>query len=134
MANLVGAMCSCLLLPATRTVFVAAEGIELMMLILKQKRRVRTGALKALDFALVRCLPACERLVDVQGLRTLFPLFMGKHKVGMHSRFVLCLTCSTSCSLHDGCDWCSLQLRRTARHALQCMHDCYMTDMTGMHA
>lgn len=80
-ANLVGAMCSCLLLPATRTVFVAAEGIELMMLILKQKRRVRTGALKALDFALVRCLPACERLVDVQGLRTLFPLFMGKHKL-----------------------------------------------------
>ena len=54
-----------------------------MLLILKQRRRARTGALKALDFALVRCVPACERFVDVQGLRTLFPLFMGKHKVLM---------------------------------------------------
>ena len=59
----------------------AAEGVELMLLILKQKRRARTGALKALDFALLRCLPACERFVEVQGLRTLFPLFMGKSKV-----------------------------------------------------
>lgn len=80
--NLVGALCSCLLLPATRSVFVAAEGVELMLLILKQKRRARTGALKALDFALMRCVPACERFVNVQGLRTLFPLFMGKNKVG----------------------------------------------------
>lgn len=80
--NLVACLCSCLLLPATRQVFVAAEGVELMLLILKQKRRARTGALKALDFALVRCVAACERFIDVQGLRTLFPLLMGRHKVG----------------------------------------------------
>lgn len=93
--NLVGALCSCLLLPATRAVFVAGEGVELMLLILKQKRRARTGALKALDFGLVRCVAACERFVDVQGLRTLFPLFMGKSKVS-HRHVMLGKLCCAS--------------------------------------
>ena len=34
--------------PATKDLFVAAEGVELMVLILRQKRRARSGALKAL--------------------------------------------------------------------------------------
>ena len=77
-----GIICSCLLEPSARSTFLAAEGIELMLLIIKQKRRARTGALKALDYALVHATPACERFVDVQGLRALFPLYMSKLKVG----------------------------------------------------
>ena len=72
---------NCLQEPQARSTFLAAEGIELMLLIIKQKRTARTGALKALDYALVHATPACERFVDVQGLRALFPLFMGKLKV-----------------------------------------------------
>ena len=58
-----------------------AEGIELMLLILKARRAARMGALKALDFAVTRCPAACERFVEIYGLKTIFALFMGKSKV-----------------------------------------------------
>jgi beta-catenin-like protein 1 len=43
-----------------------------MCIILKQKRLSRAGALKALDFATTRQPAACERLVDMGGLKSLF--------------------------------------------------------------
>jgi hypothetical protein len=52
-----------------------------MILILKQKRSARLGALKTLDFALTRSPAACERFVDMLGLKTLFAIFMGRSKV-----------------------------------------------------
>lgn len=58
-----------------------AEGLELMQLILKEKRVARLGSLKVLDFATTRCAPACERWVDLTGLKQLFAIFMGKSKV-----------------------------------------------------
>lgn len=57
------------------------QGVELMILILKQKRAARLGALKTLDYALTRCPAACERFVDTLGLKTLFAIFMGRTKV-----------------------------------------------------
>ena len=36
--------------------FVAAEGIELMLLVIKNKKYARLAALKTLDFALTRCV------------------------------------------------------------------------------
>lgn len=54
-----------------------------MLLILKQKRLARTGALKALDFATTRCPANCERFVDQFGLKTIFAIFMGKAKVNL---------------------------------------------------
>jgi hypothetical protein len=56
--------------------------VELLLLILKSKRATRTSALKCLDFATSGCPPACDRVVDQQGLKTLFAIFMGKLKVG----------------------------------------------------
>ena len=58
-----------------------AEGLELMQLILKEKRVARLGSLKVLDFATTRCPPACERWVDLTGLKQLFAIYMGKSKV-----------------------------------------------------
>ena len=58
-------------------------GTELMLLILKQKRIARTGALKALNFATTKSAPNCERFVDQLGLKTIFALFMGKIKVSI---------------------------------------------------
>lgn len=52
-----------------------------MQLILKEKRVARLGSLKVLDFATTRCTPACERWVDLTGLKQLFAIFMGKSKV-----------------------------------------------------
>ena len=52
-----------------------------MLLILKQKRIARSGALKALDFATTRSPANCERFVDQFGLKTIFSIFMGKSKV-----------------------------------------------------
>jgi hypothetical protein len=57
------------------------QGVELMILILKQKRPIRMGALKALDYALTNCPAACERFVDMLGLKSLFGLFMGRGTV-----------------------------------------------------
>lgn len=56
-------------------------GVELLLLILRAKRAARRSALKCLDFATTRCPAACDRLVDQQGLKTLFAIFMGKLKV-----------------------------------------------------
>lgn len=47
MENLFDALCSTLMTPQNKMMFVEAEGIELMVLILKQKKPVRFSALKA---------------------------------------------------------------------------------------
>ncbi len=63
-----------------------------MQLILKEKRVARVGSLKVLDFATTRCPPACERWVDLTGLKQLFAIFMGKSKVLQHcTLIVLCV-------------------------------------------
>jgi beta-catenin-like protein 1 len=56
-------LCGALLLPDNRALFAAAEGVELMLLILKSKRLPRLGAVKALDYATFKCTPACEHFV-----------------------------------------------------------------------
>ena len=68
-------------LATVSSVVLQAEGLELMQLILKEKRVARLGSLKVLDFATTRCTPACERWVDLTGLKQLFAIFMGKSKV-----------------------------------------------------
>lgn len=47
LGDLMGILCSCLQDYSARSTFLQAEGIELMLLIIKQKRTARTGALKA---------------------------------------------------------------------------------------
>ena len=69
--NLFDCLC-CLLMPLeNKERFVKAEGVELMIIIMKQKKL-------ALDFAMTKYPPACERFVDVLGLKTAFAAFMGK--------------------------------------------------------
>eukprot|EP00803_Ostreobium_quekettii_P001406 evm.model.scf_992.3 EVM.evm.TU.scf_992.3 scf_992:15874-19979(-) len=84
--NLFDALCSCLLLPENRVRFMESEGIELMLLILKQKKHAKYGAVKVLEFATTNCPAACDRFVDVLGLKTIFSLFMGKSKIPSKDR------------------------------------------------
>eukprot|EP00884_Botryococcus_braunii_P022430 jgi/Botrbrau1/8871/Bobra.50_2s0027.1 len=84
--NLFNAMCATLMTHEGRNTFVSAEGVELMILILKQKRFARFGSLRTLDYALTKCPAACERFVDTLGLKTLFAIFMGRTKVTIKKR------------------------------------------------
>jgi beta-catenin-like protein 1 len=76
--NLFNSLCSVVMPMENKDRFVKAEGVELMIIIMKQKRLAYGSAMKALDFAMTRCPAACERFVDVLGLKTLFAAFMGK--------------------------------------------------------
>ena len=58
--------------------FVENEGLELMLIMMKSRRSCRTSAIKCVDYALTRCPAACERFVDILGLKTTFSVFMGK--------------------------------------------------------
>lgn len=76
--NLFDSLC-CLLMPLeNKERFVKSEGVELMIIIMNQKKMCYGSAIKALDFAMTSYPPACERFVDVMGLKTAFPAYMGK--------------------------------------------------------
>ncbi|CAM8933474.1 unnamed protein product [Rhodiola kirilowii] len=76
--NLFDCLC-CLLMPLeNKERFVMAEGVELMIIIMKQKKLAYGSAIRALDFAMTKYPPASERFVDVLGLKTIFAAFMDK--------------------------------------------------------
>ena len=82
--NLFDCLC-CLLMPLeNKERFVKAEGVELMIIIMKQKKLAYGSAIRALDFAMTKYPPACERFVDVLGLKTAFAAFMGKASSVLH--------------------------------------------------
>jgi len=78
MENLFDCLCSLLLEVENRTRFLKGEGLQLMNLMLREKKKSRSGALKVLSHALTgqEGTDCCVKFVDVLGLRTLFPLFM----------------------------------------------------------
>ncbi|CAK9169814.1 unnamed protein product [Ilex paraguariensis] len=84
--NLFDCLC-CLLMPLeNKERFVKAEGVELMIIIMNQKKSCYGSATRALDFAMTNYPPACERFVDVMGLKTAFPAFMGKIPVNKKNK------------------------------------------------
>ncbi|KAI5096143.1 beta-catenin-like protein 1 [Silurus meridionalis] len=78
MENLFDALCSCLMLAANRDRFLKGEGLQLMNLMLREKKLSRTSALKVLDHSMIgpEGTDNCHKFVDILGLRTIFPLFM----------------------------------------------------------
>lgn len=78
MENLFNCMCSALMVKVNRDRFLKGEGLQLMNLMLREKKLSRNGSLKVLDHAMSG--PAgrnnCNKFVDILGLRTIFPLFM----------------------------------------------------------
>lgn len=84
MENLFDTLCACLMLNNNRELFLKGEGLQLMNLMLREKKLSRNGALRVLDHALTGPEGAdnCNKFVEILGLRTIFPLFMktpGKH-------------------------------------------------------
>ena len=82
--NVFDALCALLSSPANRDAFLACEGTELMLLILRSKKIAkhasvaRLAAIKTLDHALTNCPRACAAFVDALGLKSAFAAFMGK--------------------------------------------------------
>ncbi|KAJ8257313.1 hypothetical protein GJAV_G00184250 [Gymnothorax javanicus] len=78
MENLFDCLCSCLMLPANRDRFLKGEGLQLMNLMLREKKMSRISALKVLDHGMIgpEGSDNCHKFVDILGLRTIFPLFM----------------------------------------------------------
>ncbi|GAB1287135.1 Beta-catenin-like protein 1 [Apodemus speciosus] len=78
MENLFDALCSCLMLSSNRERFLKGEGLQLMNLMLREKKVSRSSALKVLDHAMIgpEGTDNCHKFVDILGLRTIFPLFM----------------------------------------------------------
>ncbi|ONI14856.1 hypothetical protein PRUPE_3G013000 [Prunus persica] len=84
--NLFDCLC-CLLMPLeNKERFVKAEGVELMIIIIKQKKSAYGSAIRALDFAMTKYPPACERFIDVLGLKTAFAAFMGKIPINKRNK------------------------------------------------
>lgn len=78
MINLFNILCSSLAMQENCQNFVAAEGVELMILMLRAKNISRYGALKVLDHAMSKgiCPEIFTTFIDHAGLKSLFPAFM----------------------------------------------------------
>ncbi|XP_028175095.1 beta-catenin-like protein 1 [Ostrinia nubilalis] len=78
MENMFDSLCCALMEPTNRDRFLRGEGLQLMNLMLREKKMSRNGSLKVLDHALAGPdgRDNCNKFVDILGLRTVFPLFM----------------------------------------------------------
>ena len=80
MENLFDCLCSCLMLTSNKPRFLDAEGVELMLIVVREKMQARRSALKALDYACLGVEGAgiCERLIERLGLKSVFAAYMKK--------------------------------------------------------
>ena len=78
MENLFDSLCSALMFSPNRDRFLKGEGLQLMILMLKEKKMSRKSALKVLNHAMSNKdgVANCVKFVEVYGLRSLFPAFM----------------------------------------------------------
>ncbi|XP_054271140.1 beta-catenin-like protein 1 [Macrosteles quadrilineatus] len=78
MENLFDCLCSSLMITANKDKFLRGEGLQLMNLMLREKKLSRNGSLKVLNHAMSGPdgKDNCNKFVDILGLRTIFPLFM----------------------------------------------------------
>ncbi|KAG8754289.1 hypothetical protein FRC14_005217 [Serendipita sp. 396] len=82
MENLFDALCSALQEPENKAQFNESEGVDLMLIMMKEKLLSRSRAIKVLDNALSTSAGTknCEVFIEALGLKALFSAFMGKSK------------------------------------------------------
>ncbi|KAI0307175.1 DUF1716-domain-containing protein [Multifurca ochricompacta] len=80
MENVFDSLCSALAEAEIKKLFLKSEGIDLMVLMMKDKMQARSRAVKTLDHAMSAHAgaEACKVFVEASGLRYLFSAFMGK--------------------------------------------------------
>ncbi|KAF2424950.1 DUF1716 domain protein [Tothia fuscella] len=86
--------------PLGKTKFVETEGVELALIMLRDGKMSKQRALRLLDHAVGGSSGAgvCEKLVDAQGIKTVFGMFMKKqdnsateHLLGIFAALLRCL-------------------------------------------
>jgi beta-catenin-like protein 1 len=102
-SNLFDALTCLLSSPSAKTSFLEAEGIELLLIMLRDSKFCKSRALRLLDHAMggniEAAIPVCEKLVEAAGLKTVFGLFMKKststtdveHLLGIFASLLRCL-------------------------------------------
>ncbi|GBE79478.1 Beta-catenin-like protein 1 homolog [Sparassis crispa] len=80
MENVFDSLCSALGEPEIKKQFLDCEGVDLMVLMMKDKMQSRSRSIKVLDYAMSgpSGTASCETFVEALGLKTLFSTFMGK--------------------------------------------------------
>lgn len=80
MENIFDSICSALGEPENKGLFLKSEGIDLLVLMMKEKMQSRSRAIKTLDHAMSgqAGTESCEVFVEALGLKHLFSVFMGK--------------------------------------------------------
>ncbi|KAF5322334.1 hypothetical protein D9619_000901 [Psilocybe cf. subviscida] len=80
MENLFDALCSAMSDISVKKLFLEAEGCDLMVLMMKEKRESKSRSIKVLDYSMsgTHGAPVCEAFVEAAGIKTLFAAFMGK--------------------------------------------------------
>ncbi|KAF9907877.1 hypothetical protein BX616_000306 [Lobosporangium transversale] len=80
MENLFDGLCSALAEKENKRLFLEGEGIELMVIMIKEKKMARIKAVKVLDYAMSTKSGTanCLRFVEIMGLKTLFSIFSRK--------------------------------------------------------
>ncbi|KAF8845818.1 DUF1716-domain-containing protein [Paxillus ammoniavirescens] len=80
MDNLFDSLCSALSEPEIKSLFLASEGVDLMVLMMKEKLQSKSRSIKTLDYAMSGPMgsQSCSNFVEALGLKTLFSAFMGK--------------------------------------------------------
>ncbi|KAI0984360.1 hypothetical protein GJ496_004805 [Pomphorhynchus laevis] len=78
MENMFSCLCSLLLDTETHHLFMMDEGMQLMNLMIRERKLSRYGALKTLYFVLngIEASECCQKYVEILGLRVIFPLLM----------------------------------------------------------
>lgn len=109
MENLFNCLCVSLMYIPNRKAFLDGEGLQLMNLMLRERKESRSCALKVLDYAMTgpEGKDNCDKFVEILGLRTLFPLFMktpskqkrGEYTAEEHEEHV----CASIASLLKNC-------------------------------
>jgi len=100
MENLFNCLCSSLMYNPNKDLFLKGEGLQLMILMLREKKLSRRSSLKVLDYSMqgAEGTENCSKFIEFLGLRSLFPLFMkplkSNKKVGSSEDEIEEHTCS----------------------------------------
>jgi beta-catenin-like protein 1 len=76
--NLFDALCCLVKEPQGKAKFCEAEGVELCLILMREAKIAKPRALKLLSFAAEGGAEVCLRIVEAQGLKTVFGMFMKK--------------------------------------------------------
>lgn len=75
--NLFLSLCTVLQTKENQSKFMACEGFELLMRCLKEQQYAAGCTIPAINYAIMKHKACCERLIDVGGMKYVFPLLTG---------------------------------------------------------